>query len=531
MDQDFRDIFKKIGMLGAVVLTVTGLACASRAAAANLRTLYSFCAQGGASCTDGANPLSGVIKDAAGTIYGTTSAGGAYGWGTVFELIPSIGPWGQTFYTERVLHSFCSQGGGYCTDGAFPIMWKLTMDGRGNLYGTTLYGGANSTYLGAPGSSGYPATSGYAGVVFELSPNTDKTFWTYKVLYSFCAQGGAGCTDGRGPQSGVIIGPDGRLYGTASEGGAQNPNCRNGACGVVFELIPKADKSGWTETLLYVFCKQGGAVCADGANPHSGVSFAFGGLLGNAAQGSGAYSNQAGGAPGAGSGGAVFTLTPNAPGAPWTYKVLYGFCSQPNCADGSDPEQDSMVVDAAGNIFGNAAFGGVQNASCVSPTGAALGCGVVFELSPNAADRTAWTERVLYAFCAVGGSNCTDGSLPDSGLIADASGKLLGTTVLGGANNQNGVLFAVTPNVYAKGQSAGLETVQYTPAATAQLGQGGQTAWTERKLYNFCAEPNCTDSGGGGSGVLTMDPSGRIYGATYSGGANNQNGVVFELTR
>jgi hypothetical protein len=83
-------------------------------------------------------------------------------------------------------------------------------------------------------------------------------------------------------------GPDGRLYGAAAEGGAQNSNCRNGACGVIFELTPNADKSIWTEKLLYVFCKQGAGDCADGANTHSGVRFAFGGLLGNADQGSGA---------------------------------------------------------------------------------------------------------------------------------------------------------------------------------------------------------------------------------------------------
>jgi uncharacterized repeat protein (TIGR03803 family) len=416
MEQDRCHKFKKIGMIGAAALTVAVLACPSDASDMSFKTLYSFCAQGGASCTDGANPLSGVTKDAAGNLYGTTSAGGAYGWGTVFELVPSVGPWGQTFYSEKVLHSFCSQGSGYCTDGGFPILWNLIMDASGNLYGTTIYGGAHSVYLGAPGSSGYPSTSGYAGVVFELSPNANKTNWTYRVLYSFCAQGGAGCTDGRGPQSGVIMGPSGRLYGTASEGGAQNSNCRNGACGVVFELTPNADKSTWTETVLYAFCKQGGAICADGANPHSGVRFALGGLLGNADLGGGAYSNQAGGAPGAGSGGNVFLLTDDAQGAPWTYKVLYSFCSQPNCADGSDPEQDSLIVDSAGRIYGMAAGGGLQNASCVLlPSG----CGVVFELSPNA-DKTAWTEQVLYAFCAVGGSNCTDGSAPDSGLITDA---------------------------------------------------------------------------------------------------------------
>ena len=120
------------------------------------------------------------------------------------------------------------------------------MDKWGNLYGTTIYGGANST----TNMTNPPFGSGYAGTVWELSPNASKTNWTYRVLYSFCAQGGAGCTDGRGPQSGVILGPDGRLYGSTSEGGAQNSNCRNGACGTIFELTPNADRSVWTHKLL-----------------------------------------------------------------------------------------------------------------------------------------------------------------------------------------------------------------------------------------------------------------------------------------
>jgi uncharacterized repeat protein (TIGR03803 family) len=507
--------------------TVASLAWPSGASAANFKTLYSFCAQGGTSCTDGANPYSGVIQDAAGNLYGTTQGGGAYGWGTVFELIPSVGPWGQVSYSEKVLHSFCSQGGGYCTDGALPILWNLIIDSAGNLYGTTIYGGANSIYLGVPaGSSGYPSTSGYAGVVFELSPNANRTNWTYRVLYSFCAQGGAGCTDGRGPQSGVIMGPDGNLYGSTSEGGAQNSNCCNGACGTIFELIPNVDKSIWTEKLLYVFCKQGGAICADGGNPHSGVRFAFGGLLGNADLGGGAYSNQAGGAPGQATGGNVFLLTPKEPGAPWTYKVLYSFCSQPNCADGSAPEQDSMVVDPSGRIYGTAALGGNNNASCVTPQGFALGCGVVFELSPNA-DRTAWTERVVYAFCAVGGANCTDGSLPDLGIIQDAQGNLVGTTLTGGANNQNGVVFAVNPKLGADDQSALIQTARYSAAGNP--GGDHSTSGTEQVLYNFCAQPNCADSGGGGNAVTMLAP-GRIYSGTFGGGAYGM-GVIFELSR
>ena len=513
----------RLFMFGAGALAVGSVASPGSAAAPNFKTLYSFCAQGGANCTDGANPLSGVIKDARGNLYGATIAGGAHGWGTVFELIPSVGPWGQVTYSEKVLYSFCAQGGVYCTDGAYPLVWDLVMDASGNLYGTTEYGGAhNQTNLGTPGS---PFGTGYAGTVFELSPDADRTKWTYRVLYSFCAEGGAGCTDGRGPNSGVIMGPDESLYGTAAEGGAQNSNCRNGACGVVFELTPNANKSIWTEKLLYVFCKQGGAICADGANPHSGVRFAFGGLLGNADQGGGKYSNQAGGAPGAGSGGNVFSLTPNALGAPWTFKVLYSFCSQPNCADGSGPEQGSMVVDPEGRIYGTAVFGGIQNVTCSSPTGFALGCGVVFELTANAA-KTAWTERLVYAFCAVGGANCTDGALPDGGIIRDGGGNLFGTTVVGGANNQNGVLFEVNPYRRTDDQSAQAEMVRYSTSAPPM--SAGWTNGPERVLYSFCAQPNCADSGVGGTAVTMLAP-GQIYSTTYGGGAYGM-GVVFELS-
>ena len=292
------------------------------------------------------------------------------------------------------MYSFCAQGGAYCTDGANPIIWNLIIDKSGNLYGTTILGGAhNQTDLSDPT---IVHTSGYAGTVFELSPNVNKTNWTYHVLYSFCAEGGASCTDGRGPQSGVIMGPDGRLYGSASEGGAQNSNCRNGACGVIFELTLNAARSNWTEKVLYAFCKQGGTICADGANPHSGVRFAFGGLLGNADAGGGKYSDQGGGAPGAGTGGNVFLLTPDATGKPSACKVLYSFCSQPNCADGSDPEQDSLVVSDNSRIYGTTVQGGAPGCSILY----GKGCGVVFELTPNA-ERTAWTERVVYAFCRV----------------------------------------------------------------------------------------------------------------------------------
>jgi uncharacterized repeat protein (TIGR03803 family) len=117
------------------------------------RVLHSF--TGGA---DGAHPTNaGLIFDANGNLYGTTAAGGADGQGVVFELAPSPdGTW-----TESVLYSFT--GG---ADGGYPAA-GLTLDPAGNLYGTTLSGGAD-----------------FNGVVFKLAPNPDGTR-TESVLYTF----------------------------------------------------------------------------------------------------------------------------------------------------------------------------------------------------------------------------------------------------------------------------------------------------------------------------------------------------------
>jgi uncharacterized repeat protein (TIGR03803 family) len=93
-------------IFAAAALTVASLAAPSGASAANFKILYSFCAQGGAACTDGANPATGVIKDAAGNLYGTTEFGGAHGWGVVFELIPSVGAWGQVTYARKSCTAF-----------------------------------------------------------------------------------------------------------------------------------------------------------------------------------------------------------------------------------------------------------------------------------------------------------------------------------------------------------------------------------------------------------------------------------------
>jgi uncharacterized repeat protein (TIGR03803 family) len=160
--------------------------------------LYSFA--GGA---DGANPFGGLIQDDAGNLYGTTSAGGPSGQGTVFEVDPAG--------NETILYSFT--GG---TDGGFPEA-GLIRDEKGNLYGTTFFGGLAS-----------PPCYSFCGVVFKVDTTGLET-----VLYSFT--GGA---DGLNPAAGLMLGKAGNLYGTTGYGGADSdPTCQTGiGCGVVFKL-------------------------------------------------------------------------------------------------------------------------------------------------------------------------------------------------------------------------------------------------------------------------------------------------------
>ena len=168
--------------------------------------LYSF----GATDDDGTNPLAGLLADQAGNLYSTTFMGGANSDGTVFELRPPTGK--STQWSESVLLSFSGD------DGAYPVA-SLIADTLGNLYSTTLLGGAN-----------------FAGAVFELSPPPGKSNqWSESVLHSFSSPGSG---DGFFPLSDLIVDQWGNLYGTTSYGGLTTAQGGNGA-GTVFELSPR----------------------------------------------------------------------------------------------------------------------------------------------------------------------------------------------------------------------------------------------------------------------------------------------------
>jgi uncharacterized repeat protein (TIGR03803 family) len=169
------------------------------------QVLYSF----GAS-NDGTNPVAGVSFDTAGNLYGTTSAGGTYGYGNVFQLKPSGSGW-----TENILHQF-----ELLSDGGTPYA-GLVLDKSGNLYGATTDGGGG-------GSDG-------GGTIFEISPSGEG--WSFTVLYSLPGWGISGSFRD-------LFVASGRIYGTTHCDGANS-------AGTVFELTHST--KGWTYTSLYVF--------------------------------------------------------------------------------------------------------------------------------------------------------------------------------------------------------------------------------------------------------------------------------------
>jgi uncharacterized repeat protein (TIGR03803 family) len=177
--------------------------------------LYSFTAQNG----NGAYPSGGLTIDGQGALYGTTGEGGDQNDGAVFVLKPPATPSAQ--WTETILHSFA----GGERDGSSPT-GGLVFGENGVLYGVTQHGGKQRL-----------------GTVFALQPPAKGAgAWAEKVLFSFTGQGDAGVS----PSAGVVVGANGTLYGTAL-----------GYAGVAFALHAGAG-GPWTESVLYAFGSQPG---------------------------------------------------------------------------------------------------------------------------------------------------------------------------------------------------------------------------------------------------------------------------------
>jgi uncharacterized repeat protein (TIGR03803 family) len=404
----------------------------------------------------------------------------------------------QTFTT---LHSFDS------TDGSEPSA-ALVQATNGNLYGTTVYGGANGD-----------------GTVFKITPGGTLT-----TLYSFCAR--SGCADGENPYAALVQATDGNFYGTTYRGGAVHVACFGG-CGTLFKLTPSG-----TLTTLYSFCPQ--SDCTDGSEPSALVQGTDGNLYGTTSYG------------GANDSGTVFKITPSGTlttlhsfdgtdgkypyaaliqatngnlygttpyggnsgaclragyfdGCGTVFKIttsgmlttLYSFCSQVYCADGQYPFA-GLIQATDGNLYGTTGYGGA-NESCTQGFPFPIGCGTVFRITPS--DRL----TTLYSFCARSG--CADGENPSAALVQATDGNFYGTTSGGGVDHVTcfggcGTLFKLTPS------------------------------GTLTTLYSFCSQSGCTD--GEGPAALLQDTNGKFYGATEGGGGSSACqggcGTVFSLS-
>ena len=376
-------------------------------------------------------------------------------------------------YTETVLFSFCAVAqNGNCLDGSGPAA-DLIQGMDGNLYGTTLTGGAVGL-----------------GTLFKVTPSGTLT-----TLYSFCSvqNEDQDCLDGEGPTGPVTQGADGNFYGLTESGGS------NGG-GTLYKVTPAgtlttlhnfADQDGPSPflllgannnfygmtvtggsnsmgsiyaissagvfTTLYSFCSL--TSCLDGETPNGGLTQGKdGNLYGTTSAGGGADNA-----------GTIFRLTLDG-----VLDTMYFFCSQTGCADGSDPVA-TMKQGTDGNFYGVTQAGGIGNG------------GTIYRITPES------TLTTLYNFCDF--SSCT---FNPSSLIQGSDGSFYGT--IGEFDHNEGEFYSITP--------------------------GG----TFTLIYSFGSQAS---DGDGPTGVVQAK-SGIFYGTTelggnYGGVDSAIGGTVFEI--
>ncbi len=436
-----------IGTIGAILMSV--------AQADTLATsiLHSF----GGSALDGANPFASLVLKGDGNFYGTTYSGGTHNAGTVIKITP-----GGTLTT---MYNF----GGSTKDGLYPH-GGLIEGSDGNLYGTTQGGGANGK-----------------GAIYKITPAGALT-----TLYSF----GTTAIDGAGPDSTLVQGNDGSLYGTTYSGGSNN-------LGTVFKITIAGSL-----TPLYSF----GTSASDGSNPAAGLVSANDGSFYGTTEGGG--SNNIG---------TIFRIMSNG-----TLTTLYSFGSV--VGDGAKPEA-ALIIGSDGKLYGTTENGGVNNDS-----------GTAFSV---VTDGTGTTLTTLYSF----GSSTNDGAFPRSALIEGNDHNFYGTTQGGGGIAGLGTVFVITPtgtltilhNFTGSGSDGSTPVVGLTKDLNGNfrgttLGGGSNGTGTVFEissgglfatLHEF-GSPASSD-GSGPVADLVQDANGNFYGTTQSGGTNDL-GTIFKIT-
>jgi uncharacterized repeat protein (TIGR03803 family) len=400
---------------------------------------------------------------------------------SLFVLSLSLASAAQTL---TVLHGFTNGG-----DGGGPA-GTLSLDGSGNLYGTTYIGGAHGV-----------------GTVYKLSHRGSG--WVLSTLYTF-----TGGSDGSYPAAGVTIGPNGRLYGTTGRGG--NHGCDGGGCGVLYELRPPTTICGalscpWIQTIVHQFT--GGD---DGGLPSNGslVFDSAGNMYGT---------TQLGGPPNQGT---VYKVQHS--GGSWIESVLYSF--HRDGVDGKMPAA-GVILDHAGNLYGTTPYGGL------------FLNGTAFKLTPQG---SGWTEQILQDFPG------PEGAMPLAGLILDGAGNLYGATLTGGAGAGGNVYELSPPGSYSNFTEL-YDFVAFTdnsgPASVPVMDASGNLygsragsisgndpgsiykltnnggSWTEVTLHNFAGGSDGSNPIGG----VTRDSHGNLYGTTFYEGPGGA-GMVWEIT-
>ncbi len=450
--------------------------------------------------TNGSDASSSLLQATNGNLYGTTAEGGGAGAGSVYQVTPGG--------TLTSIYSFCLQGTppSDCPDGDQPLA-PLVQASNGDLYGTTLRGGANNE-----------------GTVFKITTGGMLT-----TVYSFCSL--SGCVDGIQPQGPLFQASNGDLYGTTSFDGA------NSGWGTIFKMtlagklttivnfaytpggnMPVAglieasngDLYGMTPTgggnggctydcgtvfkitaagkitYLHDFCSLSG--CADGGNPE--------GALVQASNGNFYGTTSVGGANGQGT---VFEITPAG-----KLTTLYSFCSESGCADGSSP-RSTLIQATDGNLYGTTEYGGNEYDGVVGYCFASYGCGTIFAVT------TAGKLTTLYSFCAQNG--CTDGFFPPAGLTQDTNGIFYGTAPGGGNVNCPqqgggcGTLFSLSTGL---GPFVALQTTSGKEGAKIGiLGQG----FSDSSVVEFGGTAASTIAVTGTSFITATVPAGALTGS------------------
>jgi uncharacterized repeat protein (TIGR03803 family) len=372
------------------------------------------------------------------------------------------------------LYSFCSQA--HCPDGNGPNGW-LVQGLDGNLYGTTLVGGAN----------------GY-GTVFRITPAGTLT-----TLHTF------NDTDGNGP-SALIRATDGNFYGTTSSGGGTNCSRGSNLCGTVFKITPAG-----VLTTLYDFCSQPN--CTDGFFPSAALIQGLDGNLYGTTQDGGA----AGQCETLGCG-TIFKITLTG-----TLTTLYTFCPHGNCTDPSDGGNPNapLVQGPDGTFYGTTGTGG-------GGSGCIFGCGTAFKLSGG-------TLTTLYAFNSMQGTPGQITQALDGNLYGVTTGALFKITpggfltiihnfVFTDGYTPVGLLQATDNNFYGTAEQGGNNNCILGCGTIFKTNSSG----TLTTLHAFSGADGSIPMGG-----LVQGTDGNFYGTTSKGGTSTNCqggcGTVFKL--